>query len=107
MAKQLETKFKEKVQEKLKLLRPHIWFYKTQQVALRGIPDMIICINGEFEAWELKKDEGAFIEPLQEKILQDINRAGGTAHKVYPENFDYHYERLLKKLGVDNPSDLS
>lgn len=87
MAKKPETKFKEKVARALKDL-PNTWFVKIQQVAIRGIPDFLICINGQFIGIELKKDKEAARNPLQEWTLEAICNAGGFSYLVYPENWE-------------------
>lgn len=90
---QLETKFKLKVVEELKKLYPKVWFTKIQQVAKKGDPDIIICINGQFEAWELKTDKGR-ASKLQDFTLSKIMLAGGVALVVTPESLTYHMQRL-------------
>lgn len=88
-----ETKFKVKVQEKLKQV-PGLWNVKIQQVALRGIPDLLICYKGMFYAWELKTSTGK-LDSLQEHTLNNIKQAGGTSRVVTPANLDECMEELL------------
>ena len=88
-----ETKFKCKVQDKLKQV-PELWVVKIQQVALRGIPDLLICYKGMFYAWELKTEKGK-LDPLQEHVLNNIKLAGGIARVVTPANLDECMEELL------------
>lgn len=96
MPKQPETKFKESVQDHLELLKPYIWYYKAQQVSIRGIPDMILCVCGKFFAWELKVPPNRLnLVGLQAKVLADINKARGEAHEVTPENFADHWSGLV------------
>lgn len=85
--KKPETKFKEKALEDLRGI-PGSWWEKIQQVALRGTPDIIGCVRGNFVAIELKKDEKAKVEDLQEHKLQAIRFAGGHAVVAYPENWN-------------------
>ena len=97
MAKKPETKFKEKIIARLKTFR-NVWFVKIQQIAIRGIPDLILCVDGMFMAVELKARNKAKIDPLQEKTIKDISKARGVAMIISPENretlFDY-----IKLLG--------
>ena len=96
MSKQPETKFKESVQAHLELLKPYIWYYKAQQVSIRGIPDMILCVCGKFFAWELKVPPNRLnLVGLQAKVLKDINTAHGEAHEVTPDNFVDHFSWLV------------
>jgi len=81
--KKPETNFKEKVQKDLEKV-PNTWFVKIQQVSIRGIPDFLICCNGNFVAIELKKDEHVIRNPLQEWTLECIAHAGGMGIIVDP-----------------------
>ena len=91
---QPETKFKNKVQAKLKEI-PGIVFFKTQELSIKGVPDIIGCLKGKFFAWELKAFKGAGKAKLQVFMLKRIRAAGGIGHFVYPENFDDCYQELL------------
>ncbi len=91
MTRQPETLFKVKVQADLnKLIRrgAPIWFYKSQEVGRRGIPDIIMSINGTFVALELKTDVGR-PTPLQLHTLTKIGASNGwgivTSPKVWPD----------------------
>ena len=90
-----ETKFLEKVKKELKNL-PNTWFVKTQMVAVRGIPDLLICCRGIFYALELKKDEASKATPLQLHTLEQIELAGGISGVVSPENWPLWYIRLKR-----------
>jgi hypothetical protein len=90
---QPETRFKEKVQKRLKELGPDCWVVKVQQVAIRGTPDLLICYAGKFIAMELKVGSNK-ASPLQEHVLQAIRLAGGSAWVVTPNNL----EQCLKDL---------
>lgn len=88
-----ETKFKKKVVEDLKTLKK-IWFVKTQEVAVRGIPDLLICIKGRFIAIELKKDEKAELSELQHYNLTNIQKAGGWSYDANPKNWKSIFQEL-------------
>jgi hypothetical protein len=73
------------------------WFFKVQLVARWGVPDVIGVINGRFVALELKaskKGHGGAGEKLQDYVLSKIEKHGGYARKVYPENWDEVYKEL-------------
>lgn len=95
MAKKPETVFKDRIRPHLEAL-PNSWWVKIQQVSIRGTPDFLGCINGQFVALELKKDAKAPIDKLQLYNLEKIDFAGGTAVVVFPENWDEVYEDLKK-----------
>lgn len=99
---QQETRFKNKVHDRLDELKPHVWRVKVQQVALRGIPDILLCVRGRFEAWELKVPPNKLkIGSLQEKVLSDIDQAGGGAYEVTPATLDFHIKRLVKIIATE------
>lgn len=95
---QPETKFKEKVQKDLDKLG--IWHVKVDQRALRGIPDMILCIDGLFIAIELKKSYAAARSnaprhKLQRWVREEIRKKGkGIAFLAYPENWNEVYAKI-------------
>lgn len=88
-----ETMFKERVQRDLDSL--NCYHVKIQQRALRGIPDILACINGNFVALELKKDSVAHIDKLQYFELSKIQKKGkGLAFIVCPENWEETFKLL-------------
>lgn len=54
---------------------------------MAGIPDLLVCCNSLFMGVEVKAEDGR-PEPLQLKKLRDIEKAGGFAILLYPEDFD-------------------
>lgn len=95
MAKKPETLFKEKVVKRLHEEFGHsIYLFKTQQVSLRGIPDLVGSLKGSFFAWELKSGSNS-ASPLQEHELGRIRASGGLGAVVHPDNFEDQL-RLLK-----------
>ena len=98
--KQPETKFKEIVAKDLDKL-PFCWKVKTQQVALRGIPDFLICLAGHFIAIELKRDEKEQPNELQKWTLSSIAHAGGISFVVHPGNWYETYDTLKNLADVE------
>lgn len=97
-----EKNFQKKV---LLLLRkiPNSYFFKKEAVALRGIPDIIGCVNGTFVALELKKSEKEANtkrkgHTLQKHNINLIREANGLGFVVYPENLDEIFIKL-RSLG--------
>lgn len=86
-----ETRFKIKVMTKLKEI-PNSWWVKYTAKSIRGIPDIIGCVNGTFIAIELKKSvteakkKGRNV--LQNYNLEKINMIGGQGYVMFPENFE-------------------
>lgn len=93
MSKKPETKFSNRVKEDLERL-PNTWVEKIQQVAIRGTPDFILCVNGTFIGLELKKDKHAPMSGLQKHKLANIADAGGIPLLAYPENWEEIYTFL-------------
>lgn len=98
-----ESKFQDKVQSRfreLQKLGASLWWVKAQMVAIRGIPDLLICANGVFVAWELKVGNNKASD-LQGWTLDNISKAGGTARVVTPENFDEQLKELACLCGIE------
>lgn len=98
MKKQAETLFKEKFKKILEKEFPNAWFIKVQMVALRGIPDVLMSLQGRMVAMELKKNKYEKPDPLQLYTLEKIKKSGGVALVVHPENCAAVILRL-QKLG--------
>lgn len=93
MAKKAETVFRNRIRPLLRAL-PNTIIFGIQQVAIRGVPDYLLCINGLFVALELKKDFKSKPSPLQEYTLEQIEKSNGISFVVYPENWNNIYSRL-------------
>ena len=53
-----------------------------------GIPDIVCCVNGRFLSIECKAGKGR-TTALQDRELQRINDAGGTALVIYDNAEDF------------------
>lgn len=95
MAKKEETIFKERVFSDLRALGDIVWFTKIQQVAVRGIPDILMCVNGRFMALELKRPTKAKVTELQKYNIAKINKAKGVAYEVSPKNWDMVLKQII------------
>lgn len=89
----LEKTFQNYVIRQLKKLSG-CWFFKSNELSLRGIPDIIACINGTFIALELKRSAKARVTKLQLYNLNLLTSAGGYAKVAYPENWEQIYKEL-------------
>lgn len=105
--KKKETRFKEKVQADLKSLS-NIWFFKSDERAVRGILDVIMCLNSFFVALELKADEDT--PAKNHEVLQEYNankirtKAKGLAFKVTPATWPSIFKVLQ---GIDRMPSLA
>lgn len=89
--KKPETIFKERVLRDLRTLE-NVWVKKIQSVSVRGIPDLLACINGVFVAIELKVDSP--LEPLQDYELSRIEKANGLAMVASPSTWSKQFQKL-------------
>lgn len=90
-----ETRFQTRVIKKLKLL-PNTFWFKHMAVSIRGLPDIMGCVNGTFVAIELKSSAKLKASPLQQYTLANIQGAQGLSFVVHPDNFDEVFEQLKK-----------
>src|SRR3989304_2719073 len=91
---QPETAFKKDVMKALDKLSG-IYYFKVQQVSVRGIPDIIGCYRGRLFAWEIKvKKNKVGKRSLQAYNLKCIKLAGGISREVNPLNFKDAMEEL-------------
>ncbi len=104
---QAETKFKIKVIKDLKTLK-NAWFFKSQEVCVRGIPDIILCLCGYFITLELKRSNKAPITKLQWYNAEQITSKGqGIALIVAPEYWEGMFEYLKRIDGGEKPRRIS
>ena len=99
MAKKPETVFKERIRPKLDKV-PDSWWIKTQMLATVGVPDFLGCVNGLFVGIELKASQADMDKSrgsIQNYILFQINRAGGYAAYMYPENADEIIDEICER----------
>jgi hypothetical protein len=78
------------------------WFCKISDRSKKGIPDVILCVNGNFVAMELKRSNKEKATPLQKHTLDEIYQSGGCAWEVNPENWDVMLECLKQLAGEKN-----
>jgi len=62
---------------------PRCFAWKTHggMYGTAGIPDIIVCLDGRFLAFEVKTEKGKLTK-LQEATIAKINAANGKAYKV-------------------------
>ena len=59
------------------------WVYKTwgSGYARAGVPDILLCVDGKFVAFEVKNEAGK-ASKLQEFEIRNIKKGGGVAAVV-------------------------
>jgi hypothetical protein len=97
----LERDFQAYVLRKLREI-PNSWWVKLNDRTTIGLPDIVGCVAGVFFAFELKTKTK--VTALQAHTLKKIERAGGQAEVVTPENFDevYDFVRKTARLGRED-----
>jgi len=89
-----EKNFQKQVFRDLKKL-PKSFFYKSHDMSVGGIPDVVGVLNGNSVWLELKGDKGR-PSPLQIHTVNKIRQAGGVAKIVYPHEWPVVYEELTR-----------
>lgn len=90
-----EAKFQKRVLTDLKKL-PECYVLKTQERGRHGVPDLLVCLRGNFIAIELKK-EGGKTMPLQQHVIYQITQAGGIAFVSRPSLWANHLAILKQR----------
>jgi hypothetical protein len=80
-----EGKVKKKLDKMLK--RKGVWFFKPQAgpFGSSGIPDYILCVDGQFVGIECKADKTKKPTALQQQCMDKIETAGGICFVVYDD----------------------
>ncbi|MBS5315950.1 MAG: VRR-NUC domain-containing protein [Clostridiales bacterium] len=93
-----EKQFEDKVVKPFLKKLPKCWFFKVHGGSvfqIVGVPDIVGVINGKFIGLELKTNTGKPSD-LQLVRIRDINKAGGYAKIVRPNNWEEIKEELMK-----------
>ena len=82
----------------------HCWYFLNESfLSIRGLPDIVGVCNGRFFAWEIKHSKSEAKKTtgriaLQKFILSKIEKFGGIARVVHPDNLEECKEELLNLL---------
>ena len=88
MATTPEGKVKAKVVKLLKERGVYYFFPATFGMGRSGVPDIVCCVRGHFLAIECKAGKNK-PTALQEKELNAIHNAGGTALVINEDNINH------------------
>jgi len=80
-----EAKVKKKAVQVLKELSAYYFYPVTGGYGRSGVPDIVVCYKGLFIGIECKAGNNK-PTPLQEKNLDEIRAAGGTALVINEDN---------------------
>jgi pantoate kinase len=87
MAQTPEAKVKEKIKKILKAHGAYFAMPMGTGYGNSGVPDFLVCLNGEFLAIEAKAGRG-IPTALQEKNMRDIEKAGGRTLVVNEQTLE-------------------
>lgn len=96
-----EKNFENKIKTFLK--NEGCWYVKffANAYTLRGVPDLLCCINGNFVAIEVKAKNGK-LSDLQKLTIDRIRRSNGIAICLYPENFELFKKMVIQLKAEEN-----
>lgn len=93
-----ESKVKEKIKKILK--ERGAWYAMPMGTGYgnSGVPDFLVCLNGEFLAIEAKAGRGV-PTALQEKNMRDIEKAGGRTLVINEQSLELKVlEAILENM---------
>lgn len=96
MATTPESKVKAKIKDILKAQNVYYAMPIGTGYGNSGIPDFLCCVNGHFLGIEAKAGKGT-TTALQDKNIQQIKDAGGTATVVNEDTLAY-LEQLIQMM---------
>jgi pantoate kinase len=98
MASTPEAKVKEKIKKILKERGAYYAMPMGTGYGNSGVPDFLVCLNGEFLAIEAKAGRGV-PTALQEKNMRDIEKAGGRTLVINEQSLELKVlEAILENM---------
>jgi len=91
-----ETTFKNTVQRYLNQIGAYSVKQHGNMFTKKGVPDLLVCLNGHFIALELKAENGHASE-LQLYQINKIKEAGGIALLLYPKDFE-NFKKICEEV---------
>ena len=104
MAKKVEADFQRDLVKRLESSFPGSIVMKNDPSYIQGIPDLTMLYKNTFVAFECKRSPNERKRPNQQWYVDEINRNGGLAYFVYPENMEDTIDDISRKLGVNGSS---
>ena len=97
-----EAKVKRAVTSYLKNMGAYYFYPVTGVYGASGVPDIIVCYEGKFIAIECKAGSNK-PTALQEKNLNDINKAGGFSMVINEDNVDDLMSSIKDAIELTHP----
>ena len=89
-----EAKFQANLKKKIKTSFEGCYIHKTECNERQGMPDLLVTYKGRCGYLECKRSANASHRPNQDYYVDAINKDGGFARFIYPENED----EVLKEM---------
>lgn len=61
--------------------------FNASGISKVGVPDLLVCLNGNFVGVEVKKEDGR-ISDIQQWNIEEIRKSGGYAFCIKPSDFE-------------------
>ena len=93
-----ENKYQAKLIKRIRNNYPDAIVLKTDSSYMQGVPDLLILLNGQWAALEVKKDPRAPYQPNQEYWIDTMNHMS-FASEINPTNEEkvlYELERFFE-----------
>lgn len=85
--------------------------YNASGISKVGVPDLIVCVKGNFLGIEVKKEKGT-ISHIQQWNINKIRQSGGHSICIKPSDFDefksnlYNLEKLERLFKKNEKKDI-
>ena len=96
-----EAAFQSKLIKELEKRFPGAIVMKNDPLYIQGIPDLTMLYRNTFVALECKRSATASKRPNQQWYVDEINRMGGLAYFIYPENMKETLDEISRNVGVE------
>lgn len=100
----IEANFQRELVKELERRFPGAIVMKNDPSYIQGIPDLTMLYRNTFVAFECKRSKNAAKRPNQQWYVDEINRMGGLAYFIYPENAKEILNEVERDVGIEQAS---
>ena len=100
----IEAHFQRELVKELERRFPGAIVMKNDPTYIQGIPDLTMLYRNTFVAFECKRSENASKRPNQQWYVDEINKMGGLAYFIYPENMKETLNEVERNVGAKSSS---
>lgn len=94
----LESVYKRELKKRIEFRLPGCLVLKNDEQLRQGVPDMTILYGPWYAVLEVKRSADAPFRPNQEHYLDRVEKMGGIAFVIYPENEEEVLDALQRSL---------